>query len=903
MMLDQEEGLQILDLKVNGQPFPLAVEQDSMMFTWRLASPLRGNKQTAWRLVVHETSDASSESKTCVWDSYRVEGTDGSNVNCIYEGPSLKSDCRYRWSVAVWDETGRESVSTPAFFDTSPSPEDWRAAWIWKPGPAVTNDFGYFRKTFVIENSPGKAKVFVSAHNYFQLFINGTKVGGYGSPAPTFPTDRKLFLTYDVTGKLRKGANCIGAIVHYLGGSGQNYVNASPGFWLQAEWESFDGTVQTLCSDTTWSYLNEIPHRAGTPYQQKRRISAIERYDARRLDPNWLLPEYEEGGVSAAVSAVPECSSWPLRPQLLPEGAIEEIIVPRPAGIQEPGRQVFDAGKIVSGWPRLSIRGYNGLTVRMRYSEDLDETGGVKHNVCNERSDHYYDEYTMAGKESEEWEPDFSYKAFRYIEVTGYPAVLVGENVQIVSAHTELACDGMFHSSNPLLNDIYSACIQTQKNNVLGQLVDCPHREQAQYLADSDLQAEALLYNFDGIPALDKVLSDFAGAQREDGTFPFVFPANTEHSDFNLYIPEWDLHFVTALWKLYEFSGQQYFLIQHYGNAKRIADGILGRLDTEMGLVPKGGGWHISDWPYPTIDQDGEYLTVQNLKFFHVLELLKKMAKILGREADARTFASSHDNLGEAIRRFLYDKERGLFMDCSGSDQRHQGVNVLALQYGLVPEPKKAAMLDYIVNEGHQCRTLLSLNLLRVLFENGRDSEAYRLMNHENYPGWGYMIAKGYRTIWEGFDDKESHSHAWNAYPARLFVEYLVGIQMREPGFSAFAIKPWMPDTLTFAEGKVLTPSGEVKVRWEQSSESVTLRAQIPVNSSAILIIPPSKHPIRTITESGRVVWQEGTSLEYSSEIASRYDEQGRITFRLLGGNYQFEWRPRSYAITQGEQG
>ena len=35
----------------------------------------------------------------------------------------------------------------------------------------------------------------------------------------------------------------------------------------------------------------------------------------------------------------------------------------------------------------------------------------------------------------------------------------------------------------------------TQKNNILGLLVDCPHREQAQYLGDSALQAESIIYN------------------------------------------------------------------------------------------------------------------------------------------------------------------------------------------------------------------------------------------------------------------------------------------------------------------------------------------------------------------------------------------------------------------------
>jgi alpha-L-rhamnosidase len=66
---------------------------------------------------------------------------------------------------------------------------EWKANWIWKVGPVRQNDFCYFRKTFVITGPVRSAKVYITAHHYFQLFVNGTKVGGYGSPAlPSRPT-------------------------------------------------------------------------------------------------------------------------------------------------------------------------------------------------------------------------------------------------------------------------------------------------------------------------------------------------------------------------------------------------------------------------------------------------------------------------------------------------------------------------------------------------------------------------------------------------------------------------------------------------------------------------------------------------------------------------------------------
>ncbi|WP_309119984.1 family 78 glycoside hydrolase catalytic domain [Paenibacillus sp.] len=876
-------GLSIVEMKVRG------CDASDLTFSWRLASTARGRRQSAWTIRVAETAEAlSSADGEAIWIESSSEGGSGSTAR--YDGPPLAGNRRYWWSVDVRDERGGRTVSAPSAFDTALAPADWKAQWIWKPGPVRPNDFAYFRKTFAIAPVRlERARLFVSAHHYFQLFANGTRVGGYGSPAPTLPTDRKLYLTYDIAGLLRDGENAIGVIVHYLGGSGQNYVNGAPGLIVQGQFDGADGTTRTIVTDETWEVVRDIPHRVGTPYQQNRRISAVEQYDARRWDGRWLEPDDRGRFVEAVVIADRNGETWPLRPQELPEGAAEERIVPAPVGVQMPGRQVFDAGKIVSGWPSLRVKGFEGVTVRMRYSEALDEEGGVKHNVCNETSETYYDEYTMAGRQSETWEPDLSYKAFRYVEVTGYPEPLNGDNVRIVSAHTDVAHTGSFASSNALLDAIYAACIQTQKNNVLGQLVDCPHREQAQYLADADLQAETLLYFFDGMTALDKLLADFEGAQRADGTFPFVFPSNVDHPDFAIDIPEWDLHFVTVLWKMYRFSGDSSYVSRHYAAAKRLMDGVAARID-ETGLVPKGAGWHISDWPYPTIDQEGAYLTAQNLKSYRNFELLARMAELLGLREDAASFAARQASLGAAIRERLYDETSGLFLDCSGSERRHQGVNVLALEYGLVPEERRTAVLDYIVREGHQCKTLLSLNLLRALFENGREEDAYRLLNHTQYPGWGYMIAQGSKTIWEGFDDIESHSHAWNAYPARLFVEYIVGIRIGAPGFATAELRPWLPEDIRFAEGSVLTPAGRVQLRWERIGErELSIEADIPANGSAALVLPWSALRIDRIVESGRELYRDGAFIRGTAGIAGLAEAQdGSVALTLGSGSYSF---------------
>lgn len=720
---------------------------------------------------------------------------------------------------------------------------EWTADWIWRSGQVEINDFAYFRKEFAAEGNLAAARLFVSAHHYVHVYINGVKVGGYGSPAPTNPKRRKLYTEHDVGRLIHEGVHCITADAHYLGGSGQNATDGLPGFRLELHLEYADGTKRIVKSDASWTTLAEMPHRSGTPYQQQRRISAIEAYDARKWDPAWRHPGWNNGLPAAkAAMALISREDWLMVPQAIPEGAVTEELTPRklslPAGSLDPDHpQVFDTGRIVSGWPRMKLKGSAGATIRFRYSEELDEQGRVKHKVTNEKSEFYYDEYTMRGDSVEEWQPHFSYKAFRYVEVTGYPwPIEPGSGLTVCLAHTNIEYAGSFRCSDEHLNKMYDACIRTQKNNTLGQTVDCPHREQAQYLADTDLQAEALLYNFDGLAVIEKTLSDFADAQLEDGTFPFVAPTNYEHPDFHIQIPEWDLHYATLLWKLYEASGDEALLRAYYGPLCRMVDYFSGIRDAVTGLAPLDKGWHISDWPYPSVDHKGEFLTVQQLKLLQAMEIAGQVAALMGEEAAQAHYTGLARQLKEDILKLLYRPESASFRDSSASDRAHQGVTALALMANAVPDTDRERAIAFASSKQWECSTVLSLPLLRMMFENGREAEAFAILNRRDYPGWGYMIAQGAMTMWEGWDDIESHSHAWNGYPARLLQQYVVGIRSEAPGFRKAVIRPYVPEELIFAEAAVWTAQGSLFARWEKLGEGgLRINATIPAGVEARL--------------------------------------------------------------------
>ena len=896
--------LTIHTMKVEGLNSPVGIDEDQPVFSWQYLSYRRGVVQLAARLLIASDPTRLEIGTADVWDSGQLTG----NLPHLgYTGPKLADASRYWWSVIVQDDSGTWTASPAESFFTGLSTAAWQADWIWKPGPILHGDYAYFRQELTLKGQLRHALLFASANHYMKLFIDGVQISGYGTPAPTNPDDRKLYVAYDVTSRLGSSRSCLSAITHYLGGGGQNYVDAMPGFRLQLHLQYEDGTTEVVGTSTDWQTLLHIPHRSGTPFQQMRRISVIEEYDARDDNPAWTALGFDPSQCIAAVVADSSTRQWPMKRQLIEEGAVTEGIVPRivqqiASGDEQSGdlqlRQVFDAGRILSGWPHLSLPGISGVTIRLRYSEDLDEAGFVLHKVSNEDSSHYYDQYTMRGDELESWQPNLSYKAFRYVEITGYLKPIVpGEQLMLELAHTGFEHGGTFHCSNELLNNLYDACIRTQNNNVLGQITDCPHREQAQYLADSDLQAETLLYNFDAHAAVDKVLTDFAGGQLANGTFPFVYPTNYEDPAFHLQIPEWDLHFCSLLWKLYLHTGELHILRRHYPTAVPMVDYYLGIRDTTTGLVPQDKGWHISDWPYPTVDHNDAPLAVQHMKLYLAVQILADSADLLGEAADAARYQQIMESLAATIHTEFYDQEAKRYRSAVGSDQMHQGVNALAVHLGLAPAADIPDIIGFAADSEWESRTVLSLPLLRALFDNGQAETAYRLLSKETYPGWGYMIRQGARTMWEGWDDIESHSHAWNGYPVRLLQEYIVGIQSLQPGWTEARIAPYCPQGLTSATAGVMTPLGQLSASWQVqdhgSMQLFTLSVQIPAGMSVRVELPVpevAENAVVTLLESDSPVWSSSVTnvVHKPNGIMNKMLTDDRLTVQLGSGSYEF---------------
>ena len=190
---------------------------------------VQGQRQTAYRIVVASSEEKLRKGDYDLWDSGQVP----SDVSVLvpYGGRELTSGQDCYWKVQTWDVKGKRSKwSEVAHWGMGlMKPEEWRAKWITA---RQAQGAPLFRKAFTLTRKVQKAKAFVTAGGYFELYVNGQRVGedvmvpnftnyttregldkGGIALENKFTGYRVLYLSYDVTQLLQSGRNALGAML------------------------------------------------------------------------------------------------------------------------------------------------------------------------------------------------------------------------------------------------------------------------------------------------------------------------------------------------------------------------------------------------------------------------------------------------------------------------------------------------------------------------------------------------------------------------------------------------------------------------------------------------------------------------------------------------------------------
>lgn len=862
-----------VELKCEYLKDPMGIDVRSPRFGWILGHTQRGQKQTAYQILVATSPESLGLDEGDHWDSGRVAADE--SALAPYGGKPLESGRTYWWKVRWWDAQGNASAwSAPARFEVGLlDPKEWRGTWI-----AGGNQL---RKEFKLEGRVVRARAYVTALGYYELRLNGRKVGDHVlDPGWTTYEKRILYSTYDVTSLLRAGANAVGAIL----GNGWAVPPArfgppivtkfkSPAFLLQLNIELEGGKSVTVVSDVTW--------RASRGPILQDSIFDGEVYDARLEIPGWDEPGFNDAKWNAAQAVEPP--GGVLSAQMMPPIRVVETLVPREMMNPAPGVYVFDLGQNISGWAQLRVSGPGGTRVKMRFSELVYEDGMInRENIRRAKAE---DIYILKGEGMEVWEPRFTYHGFRYIEVTGFPGTPSLNSLRGRVVHTDVETRGSFAAAHPLLNQIQRIIRWGYLTNLHSVPTDCSQRDERMgWMGDAHVTAEMAMLNFDTAAVYTNFLRNIRDIQGEDGTVTDTVPHKYGSRPAD---PAWGTAYPLLVWYLYEQKGDRRILEDYYEGVKQYVEYLRSRAPDHILRFHYYGDWVAVE------KTPGEFVSAAY--YYFDVDLLRRMAEILGRSADAQTYATLAGEIKEAFNKEFYNARTGDYANGT------QTANAMALYFGLVPPDQRGRVTFNLANNivyGHNTHLTTGFigvkYLMRLLSQIGRSDLAYELATNRDYPSWGYMIERGATTLWEIWQEKigpsmNSHNHPMLGSVGYWFFQALGGIAPASPGYREIRIAPQPARDLAWASATTETVRGRVSTSWRQSPEGIRVEVTVPVNSTAQVILPKRPEMGEVIVREGeRLVWEKNTYVPGVPGVTSAAQEGNAIRIDVGSGTYVF---------------
>ena len=124
------ETMQVADLRCEYLTDPLGIDAAAPRLSWTLRSGQRGQRQTAYQVLVASSPERLAQQQGDLWDSGRVASDATAQV--VYAGKPLGSRQACFWKVRAWDRDGQPSDwSQPARWEMGLlRPDDWTARWI-----------------------------------------------------------------------------------------------------------------------------------------------------------------------------------------------------------------------------------------------------------------------------------------------------------------------------------------------------------------------------------------------------------------------------------------------------------------------------------------------------------------------------------------------------------------------------------------------------------------------------------------------------------------------------------------------------------------------------------------------------------------------------------------------------
>lgn len=720
----------------------------------------------------------------------------------------------------------------------------FQGKWIGAPMSIEERFAPLFKKEFSVCGKIKNAKILISGLGFFELKMNGGLPDDtLLNPAHSQYNETVYYRVFDITKLLREGNNTLTVEL------GHGFYNETTAVWdwHKASWrdspkmladtviEYENGSVQTLSTDESWLVTLDGPTVANSIYYG-------ETYDARRRDFAW----------QNAIAAAP------------PKGTLKEQTMPPIRRIQSFGAKsvekigesyIIECPEMLTGHAAIRFNEPEGTEITVTYGEKLTADGSVQKIGRYEGHDGAWwpDAYIqqdkfISGGEEQVFEPKFSYKGFKYIQIDGCEK-LSADDIVIYKIANDVEIISEFECSEELLNTLHGIMRRTMLNNFQSKPTDTPVWEKNGWLGDANCALSAMMYNFDMESYMQSFVDTMADCLHEYDCVPVIVPTAAWGLGNS---PVWNTIFVFAPLAIYDYCGNKDYLEKLYPDLR-----IFALKDIEE-LKENGNVWGVrglSDWlspmgndPDTAIDPgSSEGCEITGTAYVYaMLKAMERIADILAKENDAAEYRAAADEIKNAFNRNFYRSEKGFYETNSWvqkgerNPSYRQTSNLLPLSFGMVDDENKETVLknltESFIGRNYRLDTGCTgtKHILPVLFENCFADIASKIMLQTEYPSWGFWVKNGADSAWESWErTTRSLNHYFLGTYDEAFYAYLGGIRNIRNGYESFDIAPVLDCPLDWVRVKIKTPRGVAACEWKKENGVCTVKIAVPQGSRA----------------------------------------------------------------------
>jgi len=611
-----------------------------------------------------------------------------------------------------------------------------------------------FRKKLLLTGSFEDAKMYISADDYYKLYINGKFVAQ--GPAPSYHFQYN-YNEIDVSSYLKSGDNLIAVHTLYQG-------------LINRVWQSGDLRHGLICdlvvdgetvlkSDESFlvAYHTGYSEMGVCGYDTQ----FLEQYDSRSREVGFERPDFDDTAWGFACAS--RFDDHLLTEQKSHMLEFEEI---NPKPIRTEGKSVlYDFGSNYVGYLSLSAKGNAGDEVIIRCAQELNADGTLRYNL---RANCVYEEKWILA-DGESVLDQFDFKAFRYVELE-YPENVTVESVVLVARHypftlkTQLKGD---YAKNEDMKRVWELCLNTQKYGVQEVIQDCMEREKGFYLGDGCYTALTNMVLTGDDSMVRKLIDDAFATSFITDTLVTCMDCS-----FMQEIAEYPLILVLLVLWHYRLTGDTEYLSSNYVKVTALLEAYRREYE-KGGLLRDLNKWCVVEWPknfqhgYDVDIREGKVCVEAhvsiNAYYLAAIRAANEMAGALGEDAYRH-----EEELLDIFYDTFYNPELDLFKDGEHTDHVSLVGNSFVYGLGLCrSEGTNKSIVALFDKSGIDSVSLFCT--FQILMGFARDRDEKRITEALlNNGAWMRMLREDATTTFEGWG-KETK---WNTSLFHLTMSY-----------------------------------------------------------------------------------------------------------------------------------